>query len=231
MNTRQILLAPAIALVLLAGTGCGNDDAGDAGTAGIDATADADDTPADAEPTGSPGETLALVMAVDRHEVAMAEQAREKGVEGDVLAYADMLHTEHGANLDKDIQLAESISLSPLDTEAVQAHKAKGEAEMERLAELEGEAYADAYVDAMVKGHTEVLEMLDERIGNTATDGVAPGATAIGGGNVDQMFQQHLTATREAVASHLETGKALQAGEPMNAAPSMDTDGTDDVGE
>ena len=231
MNTRKILLAPAIAFALLAATACGNDDAGDAGTEDVGATADTDDTtaPGDAEPTGSPGETLALVMAVDRHEVAMAEQAREKGVEGDVLAYADMLHTEHGANLDKDIQLAESISLSPLDTEAVQAHKEKGEAEMERLAELEGEAYADAYVDAMVMGHTEALAMLDERIGHTATDGVAPGATAIGGGNVDQMFQQHLTATREAVASHLEAGKALQAGEPMNAAPSMDTDGSDDL--
>lgn len=223
MNTRNILLAPAIAVVLLAGTACGNDDAGDSDTGRIDATADAADPNSPAGPTGSPGETLALVLAVDRHEVAMAEQAREKGVEGDVLAYADMLHTEHSANVDKDIQVAEAISLSPLDTEAVQAHKEKGQAEMDRLAELDGEAYADAYVDAMVAGHTEALALLDERIGSTAADGLAPGATAIGGGNVDQMFQQHLSATRDAIARHLEAGKALQAGEPMNAAPSMET--------
>lgn len=226
MNIRKILLAPAIAVVLLAGTACVNEDADDAGTDGIGATTDTM-PPGDAEATGSAGETLALVMAVDRHEVAMAEQAREKGVAGDVLAYADMLHAEHSANLDKDIQLAESISLSPLDTGAVQAHKAKGEAAMERLAELEGGAYADAYVDAMVKGHAEVLAMLDERIGNTAADGVAPGATAIGGGNVDQMFQQHLSATRDAVASHLEMGKALQDGGAMDAPASMQDDGAD----
>ena len=236
MKTRRILIASAIATVLLAGTACGNDAADD--NAGLDTAADTgalDDAvdpvvPVDGA-TDDARETLALVMAVDMHEVAMAEQAREKGVEGDVLAYADMLHTEHSANLEKDRQVADAAGLSPMETDAVQAMKEKGQAEMERLAEIDGEAYADAYVDAMVMGHTEALAMLDERMGtmdgavveDVGMEGMAPGTTSVEGVTVDPAFQQHLMATRDAIANHLEMGKSLQDGDGMD-------DGADDVG-
>lgn len=231
MKTRRILLASTIAAVLLAGTACGNDDAYEApGTEAADDSAASDMTAIEgAEPTGSRGETLALVMAVNRHEVAMAEQARDKGVEGDVLAYAEMLDTEHSAAIEADIALAQTISLSPLDTEAVQALEQKGEADMERLAQLDGEAYADAFVDAMVAGHAEALELIDERIGNTANDGVPAGATAPGGANIDQTFEQHLKDTRDAIARHHEMAQALQDGEPLDAPASMA--GTDEADE
>ena len=49
------------------------------------------DMPGDATGTGEPGETLALVMAVDQHEVAAAEQARDKDLPEDVAEYANML--------------------------------------------------------------------------------------------------------------------------------------------
>ena len=223
MKTRRILIASTIAAVLLAGTACGNDGADEVPAADAAGDTAASDMTAieGAEPTGSRGETLALVMAVNRHEVAMAEQARDKGVEGDVLAYADMLDADHSAGIEADIALAQTISLSPLDTEAVQALEEKGEAEMARLAELDGEAYADAYVDAMVQGHTDALALIDERIGITANDDVPAGATAMGGGNIDQTFEQHLKSTRDAIARHLEMGEALQAGEPLNAPASM----------
>ena len=224
MKTRRILIASTIAAVLLAGTACSNDGADEApgAEASMDDTAASDMTAIEgAEPTGSRGETLALVMAVNRHEVAMAEQARDKGVEGDVLAYADMLDADHSAGIEADIALAQTISLSPLDTEAVQALEEKGEAEMARLAELDGEAYADAYVDAMVQGHTDALALIDERIGITANDDVPAGATAMGGGNIDQTFEQHLKSSRDAIARHLQMGEALQAGEPLNAPASM----------
>ena len=214
MKTRRILIASTIAAVLLAGTACGNDGADEVPAADAAGDTAASDMTAieGAEPTGSRGETLALVMA---------EQARDKGVEGDVLAYADMLDADHSAGIEADIALAQTISLSPLDTEAVQALEEKGEAEMARLAELDGEAYADAYVDAMVQGHTDALALIDERIGITANDDVPAGATAMGGGNIDQTFEQHLKSTRDAIARHLQMGEALQAGEPLNAPASM----------
>ena len=197
MHTKQILLAAAIA-ASLALAGCGNDGADDAAandpaldTAAAD-TAGADDTgPLDAV---TAGETLALVTAVDQHEVDMAQQARDKGVTGDVLAYADMLHEDHSANLEKDRTLAADTGIEPAATAIVGAQQSKGAAVMQRLAELEGEEYARAFVDAMVQGHADALAMLDERIGTTS----------------DAALKQHLTATRETIAAHLEHGQSLQ---------------------
>lgn len=219
MNPRRLLIASAIVAVVLAGTACGNDEVETGGPAVVtDNTVPVDEAgevpaPGDAEPTGSPGETLAMVIAVDDHEVAMAEQAREKGVTGDVLAYADRLHADHSANAAASRQLSTTISLSPLDTDAVLAYKAKGEAEMERLAQLDGEAYADAYVDAMVTGHTEALEMLEARL-----EGIT-----------DQAFGEHLSSTRDTIERHLEMGKALQAGEPMDMSVDAGADADDDT--
>lgn len=204
MKAWKILIASAIAGVLLVGTACGNDGADD--TAGIDPAAQdtADDgltpPPTDTADTGA-AETLALVTAVDEHEIAMAEQAREKGVEGDVREYADMLHEDHSANLERDRQVASDAGLSLAETDAVRTEKEKGHAVMERLSALEGEAYAEAYVDAMVQGHTDALAMIDERM-DTVTD---------------PSVQAHLVATRAAVEGHLEAGQALQ-GEDAAAA-------------
>jgi len=151
------------------------------------------DMPGDA--SAGAGEALALVMAVDQHEIDAAEQARGKDLPDDVAEYANMLHTEHSRNLEADQQLAQDSGISPATTDKVTAHKEKGQAELDRLAELDGEAYADAYVDAMVKGHTEALAMIDDQL--------LPAAT-------DPALQAHLTSTRDAVAKHLERGQALQ---------------------
>jgi putative membrane protein len=144
---------------------------------------------------GAGGEALALVMAVDQHEISAAEQARGKDLPDDVAEYANMLHTEHTRNLEADRQLAQDSGISPATTERVTAQQEKGQAVLDQLAELEGEAYAEAYVNAMVQGHTEALTLIDEQL--------LPAAT-------DPALQAHLTSTREAIAKHLEQGKALQ---------------------
>ena len=75
--------------------------------------------------------------------------------------------------------------------------KHKGEQELEALGRTEGDAYARAYIDAMVKGHTEALDALDNRI--------IPAATR-------PEVKAHLDTTRGHVAQHLERAKALQGG-------------------
>ena len=217
MNVKSTFTLTALALAaatLVAGCnndGTTTDDTAAVATTGADADpmtdptlpADGDVTPdgmnpdmnGDAVGTGEPGETLALVMAVDQHEVAAAEQARDKDLPEDVAAYAVMLHEAHSKNLEADRQVEQDSGITAMTTEAVTDHKNKGEAELERLGALDGEAYADAYVDAMVKGHTEALAMIDERMATTT----------------DAALKAHLAATREAVAAHLERGKELQA--------------------
>lgn len=143
--------------------------------------------------TAGRGEALAMVAAVDAHEIAAAEQARSKGVEGDVLAYADLLHSDHSENLVKTRALA-SADLDN-SSPAVMQQREKGKAELAKLAALEGDAYESAYIDAMVKGHTEALAMLDDKLIPAAQDGA---------------IKKHLTATREHISMHLQKAKALQ---------------------
>lgn len=174
------------------------DTAAAADIAGTAAMAD-DPSPAstfaDANEAGAAGdgEALAMVAAVDEHEIAAAEQARAKGVDGDVLAYADLLYGDHSENLARTRALA-SPGLDS-DSPDVMRQREKGEAELAKLAALEGDAYETAYVDAMVKGHTEALAMLDERLIPSARD---------------EAIKAHLTATREHISMHLQKAKALQ---------------------
>jgi len=127
---------------------------------------------------------LGLLGAVNKHEIAAAQQARSKGVAGEVLAYAGLMEKDHGKNQAK----TEALGQLAEDAE-VAAQKEKGNAELAQLGTLEGDAYKAAYVDAMIKGHTEVLAQIDTRLLTLAT---RPEVDA------------HLTATREHVAHHLE---------------------------
>lgn len=138
------------------------------------------------------GEALGLVGAINRHEIEMARQAQEKGVEGDVLEYAQKMEKEHGDNQRKLEALGRAQQ-----TGAVRAQEQKGHATHERLEGMSGQAYSDAYVEAMVKDHAEALALL--------TDTLIPAAT-------DEAVRAHLQTTSEAVRRHLEEAQALQGG-------------------
>lgn len=205
MKTGNVFLG---ALLLVALAACDRDGA---------ATTDTDDTmpaspatvtapaameppvtdPATAGPDAQTGqaEALALLVAVNEHEIAAAEQARAKSVDGDVLEFANLMDTEHSANLEQTRALMGGAATGA-DSAEVAAQRAKGEAELARLGALDGDAYEDAYVDAMVAGHDEVLRMLDGKL--------IPAAQ-------DNAVRQHFTTTRGHVAAHLEKARALQA--------------------
>lgn len=213
MSSKKPLMLAAFLAVAVAGCNPAGDDA-DTTPVGDDATGVADDTmpdtaPADTMPAGTlpadttgtdtaaHGETLGFIVVVDEHEIAAAEQAREKEVGDDVRAYVDMLHQEHTANLEATRALADTadVEISEASTE-LDAQRAKGESELERLGELTGEAYETAFLEAMVKGHTDALSMIDGRM-----------AAATG-----SPIEQHLTTTRATIAKHLEEAQALQDG-------------------
>lgn len=219
MNTRRLdrtttLLAAALALGLLPAA-CDRravEDDGAAGpaepaaggdavvappVAGADTRAATPTPPADSAP-GAPGaatsqaDALALLIAANEHEIAAADQALTKQVTGPVLAYAQMMKTDHEKNLADSTRLGGAASTAA----AVTALRSKGEADLKALATHSGSAYEQAYVDAMVAGHTGVLALID--------DTLLPAATA-------DNVRAHFIATRAAVARHLERAKEIQA--------------------
>lgn len=192
------------ALLLLGASGCNRaHDADDVVAPAADTAAmpAADVPPAtapmpasDAAPTQA--EALAVVSAVDEHDIKLAEQAKSKHVDGKVMAFANMMTADHGKNMSDTTALLDKNGGMPADSAMLSGLKSKGEAEMTQLAALSGHEYEHAYMDAMVNGHTEVLAKLDTVLIPAATDAAV---------------KAHLQMTRDAVQKHLDMAKSVQA--------------------
>lgn len=142
-------------------------------------------------------EILATVLAVDMGEILAASQAKMKKISEPVLEYAKMIHTEHGMHMEKTMMLGKKMDVTPTITDSVDKLQQKGAGELAKLVPLDGKEFEQAYVAAMIKGHTEVLAMIDDKL-LTATE--------------NDTLKDHLTKTRAAIAGHLEKAKALQSG-------------------
>lgn len=218
MNTKTPLALAAAALILFGTAACNrNQDAAggtnntpaatndtaanDATNAGTTAngtptaTSPTDNASAATAATPSQPEALALLNLVNDHEVKLAEQAKSKKVKGDVAAYADMMKAEHSKNMADTKALLDKNGGAPADTATMTDMKSKGDAETQQLAALDGDAYARAYMDAMVAGHQDTLTRLDSML--------IPAAT-------DPAIKQHLQTTRDAVQKHLDKAKEIQ---------------------
>ena len=140
-------------------------------------------------------EILGVVNAVDKHEINAAKEAMKKKPGAGVRDYAKMLREEHSANMKKTKSLAKQNKIKPASSQTEKDLRAKTSTEEKALASLKGAAFEKAYIDAMVSGHTEVLQMLDATL--------IPAAK-------NEAVKTHLTEVRGHVAAHLEQGKRLQ---------------------
>ncbi|KFN48243.1 DUF4142 domain-containing protein [Arenimonas composti] len=161
------------------------DDAGDAWNADADSAAAGSASAAVTDERAA----LGVLNAINEHEIAASRQAIEKGVDGEVAEYARMMIDAHTQNREQTLALSPDPSAAP-----VQLQVAEGEARRNRLAENDGDAYARAYVDAMIADHSAALTKLDEQL--------IPAAQSAD-------VREHLTVTREHVAHHLEQARAL----------------------
>jgi len=146
---------------------------------------------------GSEAEVLAFVIAVDMNEILAAAEAQKKKIGQPVMDYAKMLHQEHGDNAVKTMKLGQTINIKPSDTKAVDALKVKGAGELATLVPQDGKDFEASYLDAMIKGHIEALDMMDNKLMSAAKN---------------DALKKHLTDTRSHVAMHLEQAKKLKEG-------------------
>jgi len=148
------------------------------------------------------GDALAVLNAINDHEIAMGRQALEKNVTGPVADYARLMIDEHRRNR----QQTDALHPDP-DSANARAQMKVGEEVMRQLAAESGQAYRHAYLQAMVTGHTDALAALDQTL--------IPAATRAD-------VQAHLQQTRTRVAQHLEQARALAAAD----TPAQDTGST-----
>ncbi len=161
---------------------------------------------------------LLAVMEVDQHEIAAADAALAKNVQGEVRAYAETLREDHTRNLEATRALlgpsadatgeamttvgggtaatTESATGTPASgAQHLTEMKRKHDAEREHLQTLSGAAFQKAWIESMEKGHAEALAKLDDEL--------IPNAQ-------DDRVRSHLQTTRTAIAAHLETARGLQ---------------------
>jgi putative membrane protein len=137
--------------------------------------------------------TLATIAAVDKNEILIAAVALNKKLNQDVNDFANMMINQHGDNLTQILSMLDNTH--PLTGGEADKLTADGKKDLVKLGAMNGDAFANAYVTAMVNGHEAVLKLIDDKLLKTA--------------KTEQM-KQFLTDTRQAVATHLEHAKKLQ---------------------
>ncbi len=141
-------------------------------------------------------DVLAYLIAINDNEIVAASEAQHKKVGSKVMEYATMLQREHGENLEQTMMLAKKTDITPIETKAVDQLRTKAAAGLAKLMPKDGEQFAAGYIDMMITGHQEVLDLIDSKL--------MPAAKK------DEV-KKHLAATRTHIANHLEAAKALKA--------------------
>ena len=144
---------------------------------------------------GSEGEILAFLAALNQHEIDAAAAAKSKELSAQVSEYAMMMSNHHSSNLEKTLALGDSINIEPQETESIKEFKKKGNEELAKLTAMEGKGFEAAYLDAMIKGHTDALVWIDTKLTASAKN---------------EALKAHLDETRMQIAMHLEEAKKLR---------------------
>jgi predicted outer membrane protein len=141
-------------------------------------------------------EALASVAMIDKNEVVAAMQAKSKQLSQPVMEFANTLHRDHGMNFSQTLKVGQQADARPVITPQVSQISKDGAAMLAPLVTKEGAEFERGYLEAMVKGHTEALAMIDGKLMQAADD---------------KAVKAHLEKTREVVAGHLEKARALMA--------------------
>jgi putative membrane protein len=137
-------------------------------------------------------EALGLVRMIDEQEIEAAEQALARPDLDPALAeFADTVLAHHSESL----AAAQALQIEPHTTAEVADFGERRGARLDELGDLDGEEYADAFLQAMVDSHQEALAMLDRLL---------PEA-------VDEDVRGFLATARSHVARHLQRGRELLA--------------------
>ena len=139
---------------------------------------------------------LAIITAIDSNEIKAATEAQKEKLGGKAKGYAKMLKKQHAANAEKSKKFSKKAGITPSEANQTAADlRAKGASELTTLASLDGKAFEKAYIDAMVTGHIEALQVIDTQLLPSAKN---------------EDLRAQIKDLRGHVAHHLEEGKRLQ---------------------
>lgn len=144
----------------------------------------------------SDSQLLQITHFANSGEIAQAKLAKDKSKNADVKKLAQMMLDQHMDADKKGDELAKKQSLTLADSATSQELKTTADSLTNDMAQKTGADFDKAYVDAQVKEHQSVLDILDSKLIPTAHD---------------PDVKKYLQDVRKAVAMHLDHAKDLQA--------------------
>ncbi len=141
------------------------------------------------------GQILETLIVINKNEIHAAKVALNRSSNPQVKHFAETMVKDHSNNLKKSENLAhqDKIVLKPSE-KSIALHQ-KGKQLLEKLETIPKHEFNHTYIHAMVKGHEEALELINEKL--------LPNAK-------NENVIAHLKATRKTVSHHLQMAKEVQ---------------------
>lgn len=146
------------------------------------------------EQAQSEGKILETVIVLNKNEIAAGNLALKKSSNKEVKNFAAFMVKEHGDNLKKTEMLSHKLGVNPASNSTATNLKHKGKKELAHLKTLHGTSFDKAYMDAMVKGHEDALNLINNLISQAS----------------NPLVKKHLEATKVHVEHHLQKAQAIQ---------------------
>ncbi|MBA2711027.1 MAG: DUF4142 domain-containing protein [Tatlockia sp.] len=146
--------------------------------------------------TETDARVLAAVMAIDKNEISASALAQKKAVNPEVRNFATYLYTQHTQDLQMVQGISQRLNVVPAKGEVARMLHAKGHHTMVKLRHLNNAKFDRAYIAEMVKGHSEALHVIDNKLMPVA---------------INPLVKRELVTLRGHVVMHLQKAQAIQA--------------------
>jgi putative membrane protein len=107
---------------------------------------------------------VSVIQAADEGEIAQAREVSRKAKSARVKRFAQHMITDHSAAETKLSSLDSKAGISPQTNAIAEQLKSNGDQIMADLKSASGAQFDTTYMDAQVKEHTKVLDLLDNRL-------------------------------------------------------------------
>jgi putative membrane protein len=170
--------------------------------AGTDTSTSTKEPARPAEKPLTDGEIFAVTSAANNGEIEMAQFASKAASNPDVKDFAAMTVTRHRDMETKGKSLAAKAKITPSDNEAAKSLKSDVDSSLASMKAQKGKDFDKAYIDAQVKAHRDVLDMIDKKLLPSVQNGE---------------LRAMLNDARSHLATHLAKAEELQ--QKLEATP------------
>ena len=140
----------------------------------------------------SDGEALGMLMAINDHEIGIADLAQRKSIPPSLRDFTGDVAREHRNNQSKTRYVAGQSGINPYDSDDVRLVRERAATELAMLRSLDGAAFERALLDAMIQLNRDAVIVVDD---------------VLLAASRNETVQGHLRKTRERFSDNL--GRAL----------------------